>query len=543
MIATIWMAEINELEKLIKSFKGQLPYLGKEIQPLFNTSDPIVAMLYARRSLEIIITELCEKELKRPRKTQPLKGIIDLLNSEGKVPSHIIASMSSLNSLSNYGAHPREFEPEQVKPVLNNLVIILKWYLKVKEINFSKESMQGVETFKITHENKTTFLLKRKNQMIPKSKSFVNFMIFCLIGIAVIITSFELYKHHVFGTVSNKNIKKITANPVAYEWYTRATYRISYEKEDLDSCAYFLKKAIESDTDFALAHAELSYVYSYLNYFIEPNRGYDELAYTEAETSLYINPDLAEGIFAKAFCSWNFENRFPHEKAIREFKKALELNPEIEEAHHWLGIVYNHVGLTDEAISELKKALEINPDNRLIAADMAGAYYFKGGINNLLKSVELFREVPDKFMKPLRKGFLIAAYAELGKFNEAEEILLKEPKKDSSNFFLQCASAVLLAKKGNKDAAYKKIEVCEKTNINFSHFHHGVYNLAIAYAELGEYQKSVEKLKWVADNGCPCYTQFKYDPMLQSLHRYPPYNELIKKLEVSWKHYKQIAQE
>ena len=78
-------------------------------------------MLYSRRCLEIIVTDLCESELKRPRKTEPLKGIIDKLNQEGKVPSHIIASMHSLNSLSTFGAHPKEYDPEQVKPVLNNL--------------------------------------------------------------------------------------------------------------------------------------------------------------------------------------------------------------------------------------------------------------------------------------------------------------------------------------------------------------------------------------------------------------------------------------
>ena len=91
-------------------------------------------MLYSRRCLEVIITDLCECELKRPRKTEPLKGIIDKLHKEEKVPSHIISSMHGLNELSTYGAHPKDFDPEQVKPVLNNLDIIIKWYLKYKQI-------------------------------------------------------------------------------------------------------------------------------------------------------------------------------------------------------------------------------------------------------------------------------------------------------------------------------------------------------------------------------------------------------------------------
>jgi TolB-like protein/lipoprotein NlpI len=129
----IWSAEIKDLEKLYESLKGQFPELEKELGHLLKTKDENVIMLYSRRCLEVIIEEICECELKRPRKSEPLQGIIDKLNKEEKVPSHIIASMHSLNSLSTFGTHPKDFDPEQIKPVLVNLDIIIKWYLKYKE--------------------------------------------------------------------------------------------------------------------------------------------------------------------------------------------------------------------------------------------------------------------------------------------------------------------------------------------------------------------------------------------------------------------------
>lgn len=128
-----WDGEVKELGSLYETFKGHLPDIVKELEQLIKTDDPNVVMLYSRRCLEVIVTDLCENELKRPRKTEPLKGIIDKLNAEEKVPSHIITSMISLNSMANYGAHPKDFDPEQVKPVLNNLAIIIKWYLKYKD--------------------------------------------------------------------------------------------------------------------------------------------------------------------------------------------------------------------------------------------------------------------------------------------------------------------------------------------------------------------------------------------------------------------------
>jgi TolB-like protein len=135
----IWSAEIKEIQNLFDSFRGQFPDLEKELKPLISSEDPNVVLLYSRRCLEVIVTELCEVELKRPRKTEPLKGIIDKLNSEEKVPFHIITSMHSLNSLSTFGTHPKDFDQEQVKPVLNNLAIIIRWYLKYKDTQTIKK--------------------------------------------------------------------------------------------------------------------------------------------------------------------------------------------------------------------------------------------------------------------------------------------------------------------------------------------------------------------------------------------------------------------
>src|SRR5512136_1394039 len=129
---SIWSSEIKELEKLYESLKGQLHDLEKELGRLIKADDENMILLYSRRCLEVIITDVCECALKRPRGTEPLQGIIDRLQKEKKIPANIIASMHGLNELSTFGTHPKDFDPEQVKPVLNNLTIIIKWFLKYK---------------------------------------------------------------------------------------------------------------------------------------------------------------------------------------------------------------------------------------------------------------------------------------------------------------------------------------------------------------------------------------------------------------------------
>lgn len=176
---TIWSAEIKELEKLYDFLKGQSADLEKELGQLLKSDDPNVILLYSRRCLEVIITDLCEKELKRPRKTEPLKGIIDKLNKEEKVPSHIITSMDGLNSLSTFGTHPKEFDPEQVKPVLNNLSIVIKWYLKYKDSSaISKGKAQGEKLESQSPETSVKILHKPKKRQILFASGFFLVVIF-----------------------------------------------------------------------------------------------------------------------------------------------------------------------------------------------------------------------------------------------------------------------------------------------------------------------------------------------------------------------------
>jgi TolB-like protein len=188
---TLWSAEIKELETLFTSIKGRFPELEKELVRLIKADDENMVLLYSRRCLEVIITDLCESELKRPRKTEPLKGIIDKLHHEEKISSHIITSMQNLNSLSTYGAHPKEFDPEQVKPVLSNLTIIIKWYLKFKDTRIiSKPMPEEVKDETKGPEDSTEKIQKPKKRLI---------LIFSGLLLVVAIVIISLFVFNVIG--------------------------------------------------------------------------------------------------------------------------------------------------------------------------------------------------------------------------------------------------------------------------------------------------------------------------------------------------------
>lgn len=151
----VWSAEIKDLIKLYDSYKGQNPRLDKEVERLIKTDDENIVLLYARRCLEIIITELSERELKRSRGSEPLKGIIDRLHKEEKVPHNIVVSMQNLNSLATFGTHPKDFDPRQVKPVLLDLATVLEWYKK--SMSAQKADVTGPDVLQTRNKGPAVF--------------------------------------------------------------------------------------------------------------------------------------------------------------------------------------------------------------------------------------------------------------------------------------------------------------------------------------------------------------------------------------------------
>lgn len=330
--------------------------------------------------------------------------------------------------------------------------------------------------------------------------------LFTIISLIIITSAALLLNKHYFSERSPEKEyrKNTTANPLAHEWFMKAEFRLTPENNcDIDSCIFYLKKAIDADSMFALAHAELS----------------------------------------RAYCTWTFQNKFPHEKVIREYKKAIYYKPEMDEAYHYLGVVYLHVGLIQESFDAIRKALQINPDNKIASIDLITCYFLSGKKTDLEKLIDLYKQTPEHLISLMRVSFWAIALITLDRSDEAENILSAGIKKDSSDLFLNSAFAILLAKKGDKTGAIKKIKFCEKSNLNASHLHHAVYNLAVAHALIGNYQESVDKLIWVAENGFPNYTYFRDDQLLKSLHQFSPYNELLKKLKISRDKFRQVANE
>ena len=71
--------------------------------------------------------------------------------------------------------------------------------------------------------------------------------------------------------------------------------------------------------------------------------------------AMELDASLAEPHTSLAFASMNYD--WDWSAAEREFQKAIELNPNYANAHHWYADYLSAVGRHQEAITESKRAL------------------------------------------------------------------------------------------------------------------------------------------------------------------------------------------
>ena len=237
---------------------------------------------------------------------------------------------------------------------------------------------------------------------------------------------------------------------------------------------------------------------------------------------------------------WTNTKGFPHEQAIKAYKRSLALDPHSDEAHHQLSMIYAHVGLLDEAQVEVQRALEINPNNTM-ARFRVGVYFaYQGRFDD---AIRVFKSVPRDVSPMLVDRCTADVLVQSGSSSKAEAIVdryLKEHPDDEGGSFTS-VKAVLLARAGKRAKAEEAVMKPVEIGRNFGHFHHTAHNIASAYAALGESDESVKWLETAADTGFPNYTYFQIDPNLNNLRRHSGFSTLMKNLEVQWRHFKTIA--
>jgi len=334
------------------------------------------------------------------------------------------------------------------------------------------------------------------------------------------------------------SLRALTVNPEAYDLYLRAASYYGLERREAnDQAVQLLEKSVELDPQFAAAYASLATAYRVRAFSVETNDPkWIEKANASVAKALVLDPDLAEGYVSRGYLLWSRANDWAVERAVADYKHALELNPNLAEAHHQLANVYNHVGLLDKADAEIKKAVALDPLNTGIR--------YRVGINLLYQGryEESLVEMHDseKFLPGLWAFQTSFALQHLGNRQEAEERvsrMLKSMPTDPGGS-LTSMHALLAADAGNASIAQRKIQEAVAKGRGYQHFHHVAYAIASAYALLDKHEEALQYLRMAADDGFPCYPLFEHDANLNHLRNDPRFLSFSAEQKKQWDYFR-----
>jgi TolB-like protein/Flp pilus assembly protein TadD len=281
-----------------------------------------------------------------------------------------------------------------------------------------------------------------------------------------------------------------TANHEAHQLYLKGRYFWNKRTaDDFKTAISYFRQAIDKDPAFALAYAGLADTYLLLPaYAVASPQESVPKAKAAAEQALKLDNTLGEAHASLGQALFAFDLNLI--EADREFRRAIELNPNYATAHQWYAIgVLTPLGRFDDAISESRRALELDPLSLIINADLGTVLFnarrYDEAIEQLRKTVEMepdfyyahwqlgqalemkgmINEAIAEYEKatrlnddPLPLGLLAHLYAKLGKRDKALEILLRLREVSTQRYVAPYTFALIYLGLGQKDEALQFLE-------------------------------------------------------------------------------------
>jgi TolB-like protein/predicted Zn-dependent protease len=207
--------------------------------------------------------------------------------------------------------------------------------------------------------------------------------------------------------------KIATKNTQAYDLYLAGRHYLDLER--IAPAIDYFERAIELDSGYADAYADLAWVY-YLRGLYLGNQSIWEKTEELAQKSVELDPTNATAYKVFALLQ---ERRDGDLKAAEEsFKKALELDPQAEDIHRQYGGFLRDQGRLDEALVELKRAYELNPLGLQTNDFLWQVYSMRGELDQAIEFAHRILEFfPSDRSGPSRTG---STYQSLSEYAKAE---------------------------------------------------------------------------------------------------------------------------
>jgi TolB-like protein/tetratricopeptide (TPR) repeat protein len=319
--------------------------------------------------------------------------------------------------------------------------------------------------------------------------------------------------------------KRYTDNTEAYQLYLQGLFFWKKRNEQgLSLAIKYFERALEKDPEYALAWAGIADTLSLMGEYTNlSRRDLYQKQMDAVRKALEIDPQLAEAHISLAISlmlnDWDWIG------AEREFKLGLQLDPKNATGHHWYAELLLFIGKTEDAFKEISIAVDLDPISQGILKDKGIFQYYMeqydDAMNTALTTLEL-----DPGFTPVHR-LISLVYTGKGMYEEA----IKENKRwgelTGNKIKTDVALAYIYAVSGQQDKARKIIEDTGIENMLSSNDYRGV---ALVYVALEEKEEAFKWLEKSYQKHEESLCSIGIDPKFDSIRDDPRFGALLKKI-------------
>lgn len=224
------------------------------------------------------------------------------------------------------------------------------------------------------------------------------------------------------------SIKNGSTNEKAFAYFKKAYYDCIWKwtTAGADSAEYYLKLAIQEDSNYTAAYAFLAHVYQFKTYRAEDFDKYFALQKKYAEKALSFNPQTGDTYSVMSDVAWTEHDTT---KALNLLRKAIAMEPDNVGNYIFLSVRFTQMGTADDsAIFYLHRLLQYDPEYGQAFMKLGNVYNWNE--HNYDSAKFYYRKAIENYntVKP-RDNRMMGGYYSLG------EVYLKEKKYDSAIYY------------------------------------------------------------------------------------------------------------
>ncbi|HET7691727.1 MAG TPA: adenylate/guanylate cyclase domain-containing protein [Gemmatimonadota bacterium] len=310
-------------------------------------------------------------------------------------------------------------------------------------------------------------------------------------------------------TTGGALVERPTGDQEAYEEYLRGRFLWNQRTpEALEAAISHFERAVERDPDFTLAWAGLADAILTLPWYVS-EADWDSLLQSgreAAERALELDPNLGQ---AHATLGIYHAEKFEWDAADEEFRRAFELDPEYSTVHYWYAFTIISQNRIDDAIEHARIAAELDPLSLVNVRGYGFILMWAGRYEEALDQLDRVRELDPNFTP--NWGAYARIYTVLGRWPEATEAFVRFAELrgwDPEAFRHATAAMERHAKEGRPVPIPADLEVAVPRSML----------RAEIVAMLGQPDSAMAILERMYEDGDPNLREAGIHPMLASLH-------------------------